>query len=664
MRFGDVEIDLAGHRLRVAGREMPLEHKAFQVLVTLARQPGRVFTRDEILDAVWGHRHVTPGVLNRAITLLRQALGESGDEARCLHTVHGVGYRFDAPEPADASMQSATAQSPAPNPVVPGPGMAAAPASAVDAGAIVAASTASIAQTPAAAPTHGERSRHRPLVLAALLVAIAVAAVAALLARRDAAPVAQATAPTLVVLPLRPVGSAHDESVLADGLSEELITRLAHASGLRVISSTSARLAQTQNLDAAQLAQRLGGTHALEGSLRQIGTALRIDLRLIDLPAGRTLWAHAYDREVADALTLERDIAQSVAASLALQLRRDAADPVVDPDAFREYLDVRQTMREAQTADVQAQARQRLRALVARVPTFARAHGLLARLLAGFEAGIPRSREELEEAQREATRAIELDPHQTEAYIARGMLAGRTQDWATCLGEIGRALELDPTDTTSRTYHAAWLANLGYLDAALSESAAAIAADPLDFNPHVVHGRILDTIGRHADAERVLAAAARLGSSGQERTVYARWFNAVWRGDFAAARTIAQSMPAELGYRESSLLVLDALVDPARTAQAHDAIEKSERLAGRPNFARALLADAVAEAPTVFDAFENPLRQLTSSYSMLPWNTEYAALRSTPAFQDYLRRNRILDYWRAHGFPPQCRAEGDGAACS
>lgn len=94
--FDQIEIDLRGHRLFVDRFEISLERKAFAVLALLASEPGRVFTRDEILDAVWSHRHVTPSVLNRIITLLRQALGEHGRRQRYLQTVHGVGYRFDA----------------------------------------------------------------------------------------------------------------------------------------------------------------------------------------------------------------------------------------------------------------------------------------------------------------------------------------------------------------------------------------------------------------------------------------------------------------------------------------------------------------------------------------------------------------------------------------
>lgn len=102
--FDDVVIDLSGHRLSRAGVQQTLEPKAFGVLALLVQAPGRVFTRDEIMDAVWGHRHVTPGVLNRVMTLLRHALGEDARGSHYLHTLHGVSYRFDLPPPADATV--------------------------------------------------------------------------------------------------------------------------------------------------------------------------------------------------------------------------------------------------------------------------------------------------------------------------------------------------------------------------------------------------------------------------------------------------------------------------------------------------------------------------------------------------------------------------------
>src|SRR5687767_2865222 len=97
LSFDEMTIDFVGRRLCRNGQPLALERKAFEVLALLAGSPGTAFTRDQILDAVWGHRHVTPGVLNRVMTLLRHALGEEANAPRYLHTLHGVGYRFDLP---------------------------------------------------------------------------------------------------------------------------------------------------------------------------------------------------------------------------------------------------------------------------------------------------------------------------------------------------------------------------------------------------------------------------------------------------------------------------------------------------------------------------------------------------------------------------------------
>ena len=88
--FGDVVVDTRAHRVTKAGHEVPLEPKAYGVLLELLREPGAVVSRDALLDAVWGHRHVTPAVLNRVIALLRRALGDDADHPHVIRTVHGT----------------------------------------------------------------------------------------------------------------------------------------------------------------------------------------------------------------------------------------------------------------------------------------------------------------------------------------------------------------------------------------------------------------------------------------------------------------------------------------------------------------------------------------------------------------------------------------------
>lgn len=95
--FADVTIDAGAHRLSRGGRDIAVEPKAFAVLLQFLAHPDQLLTRDQLLDAVWGHGFVTPATLNRIIAQLRKALADDSEAPRCIQTVHGLGYRFIAP---------------------------------------------------------------------------------------------------------------------------------------------------------------------------------------------------------------------------------------------------------------------------------------------------------------------------------------------------------------------------------------------------------------------------------------------------------------------------------------------------------------------------------------------------------------------------------------
>jgi len=95
--FADVVIDAGAHQLLRGGEEFAVEPKAFAVLLEFLSHPGQLLSRDQLLDAVWGHSFVTPATLNRIVAQLRRALADDSENPRCIQTVHGLGYRFIAP---------------------------------------------------------------------------------------------------------------------------------------------------------------------------------------------------------------------------------------------------------------------------------------------------------------------------------------------------------------------------------------------------------------------------------------------------------------------------------------------------------------------------------------------------------------------------------------
>ncbi len=96
-RCEDCELDTANRIFRKGGTEYTLEPKVFAVLTQLVMRPGELLTREHLLDAVWGHRYVTPSTLNRVIALARRSLADDAEEPRFIQTVHGSGYRYVGP---------------------------------------------------------------------------------------------------------------------------------------------------------------------------------------------------------------------------------------------------------------------------------------------------------------------------------------------------------------------------------------------------------------------------------------------------------------------------------------------------------------------------------------------------------------------------------------
>lgn len=657
LAFDAVRIDVSGHRLLVDEMEVAIEPKAFSVLLLLAQSPGRVFTRDEILDAVWGHSHTTPGVLNRIVTLLRHALRESADHSHYLSTVHGVGYRLDACVRREDSPRAVTRV--LPEVALAGPDLAVArpPPERVD-------------HTVAAVSpnTKRRRSRRLPIVLGGML-AIALIGLAYRAGRQptpalpvahgkvnSTATVGSATSPSLIVLPLQVIGGTPQDAAFAGGLGEELISLLAQVEGLHVIARSSAALAQDSGKSLPALASLLGVTHALEGSIRHDGDTVRVSLRLVDIATGQTLWAQQYDHAADNPLAVERSVAESVAASLALKLGQDAQRHLKDtgdPELYRRYLEARRLIGVGPLNAKRAQVA--FRRLVADAPDYGRAHAGLAIALnpPAFD-GPAEARQVLGEATAEARRALQLNPDLADAYAVLADAACRDADWETCITMGARAVDFAPADVSFRILHSTHLMRLGYGDQALAQMRIAYASDPLAPATRFQMARMLDALGRYNEALPFHETMKNYPGY-----IHNRWFNAVWRGDLIQARQLIAPDPR---WHDSYVAVTAALVNPSVWPAARKTIAASEQPGDLFNWTRIL--DPQPDARRDIAGLEATWRDGYTGFGEMLWSPQLAKQRRDPAFQDYLRRNHIVDYWQLHGWPPQCHPEGSRADCA
>jgi len=558
LAFGDSVIDFAGRRLLREGVEQPLEPKAFAVLALLAGTPGRVFTRDEILDAVWGHRNITPGVLNRLMTLLRQALGENAQAARYLHTVHGVGYRFDLPEPT-----------PDPPPAMP--------------------AAESEALTEPAPPAPRRRASDRRTVRRTAVWLLPLLAVLAFAGwhwwpRTLPAP-KPAPERSIAVLPLVNAGNDAQQLYFSDGLSESLINALSRFEGLKVIGRTSAFQFRGSKDDSATIGRKLGVSYLLTGSVQRADDAVRINAALTRAADGRTLWAEHYDRPYKNLFALQDEIASAVIGALKVKLlppsesvKHDDRPPSGNIDAYNAYLQGLQHWHDEDFGRASEYMAKAVQLDPGYAMAWAHLSGSLSTVARFWHVPPAAAREQMSEARRAADQALQLAPGLGAAHAARAYLMIYSFDHQGALAECRRAVQLAPEDGTVLNGCGYVFAQAGKPGEAIRTRQHLLSIEPLYIINYQQYAKLLLASGRLDEAEKYLDTAESLPQTNpywHYSSVFLRMTIALAHGDAGMAMSSARQMPAE---QRDLYTAMAAQIGPDRAA-ADDALANA--LAGK-----------------------------------------------------------------------------------
>jgi TolB-like protein/Flp pilus assembly protein TadD len=304
---------------------------------------------------------------------------------------------------------------------------------------------------------------------------------------RFVAPVTPAASPVKLVLAVLPFSdlSRDPQEYFCDGLTEELITQIAHLNPerLRVIARTSAMMYRNTTLPISEIARELGVACVLEGSVRREGGRVRISAQLIDARDQTHLWADSFEEDLSDILRAQRQLADAVTRAVRVELgpgiepRRDASS--IDPEAYAAHLEGRYFWNR-RTGDAIERARSAFERAVSREPTYAPAHASLARCHMVFTWGL-RPRFDAEPMAEAAVRtALDLDYRLAEAHTTLGALQAIARDYSAAERTFRQALTLSPNDPTVHHWHAMlFLVALGRFEEALSELRRAQALDPL-----------------------------------------------------------------------------------------------------------------------------------------------------------------------------------------
>ncbi|MBO9716705.1 MAG: tetratricopeptide repeat protein [Pseudoxanthomonas sp.] len=626
-RFDGIVVDAAARTLVRDGQAQALEPKAFAVLLALLQRPGELLGRDALLDLVWGHRHVTPGVLTRVIAQLRAALDDDSHHPRYIQTRHALGYCFIGtleaePRPAVAAPAAVPA---APAPVEEPAAPAEDAAAPVAVAALPASPPAPSTPSQEAAPRHSRRAWASGLVFAVLLAAIAWA-------WRDRPPSATPLEASIAVLPFTTLSDVREDRYFAEGLSVEMLNALAGVPGLKVAAWRPPE-AIDRGEGVQALGRLLGVATVLDASVRRDGGRLRISARLSDATTGFTLWSRNYEGDADAVFDTQTDIANAVTDALldVLPEEREALQrrlmPTRDASAFGSYLLGVGEMLHSEGASGREEAARHFRSALSTDAGFARAQAALCRMeLWNFLAN--HNADAFDKARLACLRAQNMDRTLGDVNVALGDLY-RVQDnekqalyyydlaindpvtrWEALDGRAWLHVNKGRETEAMNDFHEALKASpgnarvhadlgyqqfrLGHYRDAIDSYRTAVSLRPDDADYWNTYGGLLLAAGDNEAAEaamrRSLAIEPREGVLSNLGTLRYQ------KGDYAGAagyyRRAARLNPTDFSYPGNLGDALDA--DPGTAAQARQAYAQAADLAQR--YLDANPGDAKAQA--------------------------------------------------------------------
>jgi TolB-like protein/DNA-binding winged helix-turn-helix (wHTH) protein len=524
MQIGDFELDVEAYQLRRSGQPVKIERIPMELLLLLARNRGKLVTREQVAAQIWGADHYidSESAINTAVRKLRKVLEAGVDSPQLIETVPAKGYRLIEEEPAVSYGISEALVEPAK----------------VEAEVAIA-----IVETPPSFDNTSslwKRRNWKWLVSAGILILVAWGGVLILRERNRVHSVAAPPRVMLAVLPFVNLSGDPAQDYFVDGMTEEMITQLGGMSPrtLGVIARTSAMQFKHSGKSVSQIARELGVAYVIEGSVRRSGDRIRVTAQLIQANDQTHLWARDYDRKVSDVLEIQTAISSAVAREVRAALpapganaTRDASgDLQMDAAAHDAYLRGLQGLNQ-RSRDSLASAISEFRLAVSIDPNSAMAWAALARtyslapvftILSSAEA-LPRAREA-------ATRALSLDDTSAVAHCTLGfVLAHYDFDWPNAEREYKRAIELNPSDANSHFFYSnSFLSPQGRHDEAIAEMQTAISLDPLSFPTQSYMGRTLLWAHRNEEAQAQFVKANAMNPNsaiGHERLahLYAAW---------------------------------------------------------------------------------------------------------------------------------------------
>ena len=469
LRVDDLLVDLNRRSVRRGSETLEVTDRSYRLFEALLRHAPEEVSKDQLIAEVWDDAVVSDETLAQRVRLLRQSLGDDSQNPRYIASVRGRGYRL----------------------------------------------VASVSNTQEVLAT--QRSKWKAAVIG--LVAATGLLLAWQVTRDVDMPASQPDA--LAVLPFKDMSAGQDHQFFADGMHEELLSRLAMIDGLAVISRTSVERYRGAEDSLPHIASQLGADAVVEGSVRVDGDRLRVTVQLIDAASDEHTWAANFDRQLSmqDIFELQSEVAIQIAEQLRLEYSEESQDynrlPTHSVDAYNLYLLGRFHVFKQTRTDLE-NAVDYLTQAIEIDSEFAEAYASLgwAYSFLGTGYGAQAPDEMYPKAREAALRALALDAGLSDARtLYADILTWYDWDFAAAEREYKKTLELDPLNILG---YALFLSTQERHDEAIAMIERRIEADPDDPYVWVNAGwRYLNA----GQTDKAIEAAGRAAEHGDSTSI-------------------------------------------------------------------------------------------------------------------------------------------------
>jgi DNA-binding winged helix-turn-helix (wHTH) protein/TolB-like protein len=609
--FGPFTVDGANFIVRKEGQAVTLTPRAFDVLLFLLKNAGRVVEKQEIFDAVWKGTFVTDNALTKIVKDLRHALEDSAESPLYIETIPKRGYRFIA------MIENA-----------------------VEGGGHTAENRGNTA------PTAPRASFSKPALALSIVAVTSVLVLAAwLIFRPGAAENPGAQIRVIAVLPFKPLNAESRDESLEMGMAETLITRLSNLRQVIVRPMSAVRKYTDTGLDAVAAGREVQAEAVLEGSIQKAGERIRVTVRLIDVRSGAPLWSEQFDEKFTDIFAVQDSIAERVAGALALQLSGQEKEQLVkhytnSPEAYQLYMKG-QLIWNRRSQNWIDQSLASYRQALEKDPDFALAHIGVADSYIMLSGHRRITMQEAEEKARPAIlRALEIDDSLAQAHNALAELKYQYEsDWAGAGDEFRKAIALNPNIAWIHQAYGWYMMSMGRFDEAKTEMEKARELDPSSLTINIGRGRLFYFSRQYDEAIRLFEdiAAAEPNDASIHNSLYSAYEQ---KGMYAQAveAFIRINSPAGEGAQEFR----DAFTAGGYEGFLRKKLEKVEETSAKTGFVSASnLANIyvrLGDKEKAFFWFEKVFEQRDPFVLQFKVEPAFDPLRGDPRYAALLRK--------------------------